>query len=208
MFGEQDRQSALKILEAFTPMDDVFARCVFRDSPELVQLVLRIITGNEELEILNAETQKDLKRLLGARSIELDIYGEDKTHVVYDLELQKDVEHADPKRARYHGSVLDVEKLEANKDFSKLPEVYVIFLLSEDYYGKGADLYRFERTDQSQSTVMKDNLHIIYVNGSYRGDDALGHLMHDMNCSNPSEMRYYPLLANRVRYWKERKEGR
>ena len=40
----------------------------------LVELVLRIITGKPDLIITNCQTQKDMKRLGGARSICLDAY--------------------------------------------------------------------------------------------------------------------------------------
>jgi hypothetical protein len=47
----------------------------------------------------------------------------------------------------------------------------------------------------------------VYVNGSYRADDALGRLMHDFNCKD-SEDFYYPELAKGVRHFKEQKGGR
>lgn len=37
-------------------------------------------------------------------------------------------------------------------------------------------------------------------------DTPLGRLMHDFHCTNPDEM-YYKILADRVRYFKESKEG-
>ena len=53
---------------------------------------------------------------------------------------------------------------------------------------------------------MEDEAHIVYVNGEYRGDDPTGHLMHDFMCSNPDDMTYQP-LADRTRYFKEKKVG-
>ena len=34
----------------------------------------------------------------------------------------------------------------------------------------------------------EDGAYILYVNGEYRGDSALGRLMHDFNCVNADEM--------------------
>lgn len=39
--------------------------------------MLRIITGKKDLVITDCETQKNMKRLAGARSICLDAYGTD-----------------------------------------------------------------------------------------------------------------------------------
>ena len=50
-------------------MDDEFMRCLFKDNIPLAQLVLRIITGKPDLLITDCQTQKDMKRLAGARSI-------------------------------------------------------------------------------------------------------------------------------------------
>ena len=44
------------------------------------------------------------------------------------------------------------------------------------------------------------------MNGAYRGDSPIGKLMHDFSCTNPADMNY-KTLADRVRFFKESKEG-
>lgn len=51
-----------------------------------------------------------------------------------------------------------------------------------------------------------DEAHIIYVNAQIKDDTALGKLMHDFTCTNPDDMNY-PVLAQRVRYFKEDTKG-
>ena len=51
-----------------------------------------------------------------------------------------------------------------------------------------------------------DGEHILYVNGTYRGDDEIGNLMHDFSCSDPDDMINQD-LADRTRYYKENEEG-
>ena len=55
-------------------------------------------------------------------------------------------------------------------------------------------------------TVFGDGSHILYVNGAYRDETPIGKLMHDFSCTNPADM-YYDVLAERVRFFKEDKEG-
>ena len=55
------------------PIDDDFMRCLFKDNIPLAELVLRILTGKPDLVITSCQTQKDMKRLVGARSICLEI---------------------------------------------------------------------------------------------------------------------------------------
>lgn len=44
------------------------------------------------------------------------------------------------------------------------------------------------------------------MSGAWRDDSPVGRLMHDFSCTDPDQM-YYDLLAGRVRYFKEDKEG-
>ena len=69
---ERRRREDLERLKRFRPMDDTFMRGLFKDDIPLVQLVLRIITGKPDLILLTCETQADMKRVTGARSICLD----------------------------------------------------------------------------------------------------------------------------------------
>ena len=46
----------------------------------------------------------------------------------------------------------------------------------------------------------------MYINGEYRGDDALGKLMHDFSTPNADEM-IYNSLADKVRFYKQDETG-
>ena len=51
-----------------------------------------------------------------------------------------------------------------------------------------------------------DGCNIMYVNGDYRGDNALGKLMHDFTTPNADDM-YYNELACKVRFHKQDERG-
>lgn len=203
---ERERQEDLQRLRGLRPIDDDFMRCLFKDNIPLAQLVLRIITGKKDLIITECQTQKDMKRLAGARSICLDAYGKDSVGKRYDLEIQRADKGAGPHRARYHSSVLDIENLHAGQEFDELPDTYTIFITEKDFYGKGQDLYPIERINLATGEMFNDGEHILYVNGEYRGDSELGKLMHDFNCTDADDMNY-KLLADKTRYLKENPEG-
>ncbi len=71
------QQEDLQRLAKLRPIDDDFMRCLFKDNIPLAEFVLRILTGKKDLVITDCETQRDMKRLAGARSICLDAYGTD-----------------------------------------------------------------------------------------------------------------------------------
>ena len=204
--AEQKRQKDLERLRSFRPMDDDFMRCLFKDNIPLAEMVLRIITGKPDLVITDCQTQKDMKRLAGARSICLDAYGTDSIGKKYDMEIQREDKGADPHRARFHSSVLDIENLDAGQEFRELPDTYTIFITEKDFYGKGEPVYLIERMNITTGKPFADGEHILYVNGEYRGDSDIGKLMQDFNCTNAADMNF-KLLADRTRYLKENPKG-
>ena len=203
---EQLYEEDLQRLRGFRPMDDDFMRMLFRKNLPLAQLVLRIITGIDDLIITEEETQYDLKRLVGARSLCLDVYGTDSSGKKYDLEIQRADSGARPHRARYHSSAMDVENLSANQEFEELPDTYTIFITERDIYGAGEPIYIIDRVNKTTGRDFEDGEHIIYVNGAYEGDSDIGKLMHDFRCTSADDMNY-TLLAEQTRYYKENPEG-
>jgi len=99
---QRDHEADLQRLRGFRPIDDTFMRCIYQDNIPLAEMTLRIITGIDDLVLAKGETQKDFKRLLGARSICLDYHGVDTKGKEYDLEVQKADTGARPERARYN----------------------------------------------------------------------------------------------------------
>lgn len=141
---ERRHREDLERLRGFRPIDDTFMRGMFKDNIPLAQLVLRIITGKPDLILIKCETQADLKRVTGARSICLDAYATDSTGRKYDIEVQRADDGADPHRAWYHSSMMDVENLDEKQEYRELPDTYVIFITENDYYKAGEPIYIVE----------------------------------------------------------------
>ena len=75
-------------------------------------------------------------------------------------------------------------------EFDNLPETWVIFITENDVIGKGLPLYSVERCFLDTGERFDDGSHILYVNGAYRGDTAIGKLMHDFSCTDAADMYY------------------
>ena len=82
----------------------------------------------------------------------------------------------------------------------------MIFITEHDVIGKGLPRYPVERCFLGTGEIFGDGSHILYVNGAYRDETPIGKLMHDFSCTDPANM-YYNELAERVRFFKEDKEG-
>lgn len=203
---ERRHREDLERLRGFRPIDDTFMRGLFKDNIPLAELVLRIIVGKPDLTLVKCETQADLKRVTGARSICLDAYATDNAGKKYDIEIQRADNGADPHRARYHASALDIENLDEKQEYRELPDSYVIFITENDYYKAGEPVYLIQNMNLTLGQPFGDGAHILYVNGKYRGDSDIGRLMHDFNCTRAEDMNF-ELMAERTRYLKENPKG-
>lgn len=192
-------------LERLRPIDDDFMRVLYRGDAALTEETLRIVTGLGDLVVVEQDTQHDLRRLAGARSVELDVWAVDSSGRWHDIEVQRGVT-ARPRRARYHSAAMDVEALGAGEEPEGLPEQWVVFIMEGDPFGSGRGRYEFGRVDGTDGRPLGDGSHVLYVNGAYRGDDDLGRLMHDFCESDPDAM-LNALMAERVRYFKRTPRG-
>ena len=207
MESERRLQEIQQRIRGFRLMDDEFMSICLKDNKPAVNRILGIILNKPDIEVTRVETQVELKNIKG-RSIRLDVRARDKDGV-YNCEIQRADKGATPRRARFHGSMLDADESTKGMMFEDLSETYVIFITEKDYFGQGKPIYRFERYCREIDRNLNDGLHIIYVNGEYRGDDdigCIGWLMHDFSCTNADDI-HYTEIAERIRFLKEDDEG-
>ena len=194
-----------RILKGFRLIDDTFMTKCFETDPTCAELVLRIVLNMPDLTVVEVRTQDFIENLT-SRSVRLDILATDSKGRKFNVEVQRLDAGADPRRARFHCSVVDVEILDKGTKFTDLPELWVVFITENDVIGKGLPLYPVERYFAGTNELFNDGSHILYVNGAYQDDSSLGRLMHDFFCTEPDDM-YYETLANRARYLKKTEKG-
>ena len=202
---DQKHQEDLQRLRGFRLLDDDFLTKCFEGDTASIELVLRIVLEKPDLKVLDVHTQVFVENLLN-RSVRLDILATDSTGAKLNVEIQRSDKGAGRKRARYNSSMMDANLLKKGEDFDQLPETWVIFITENDVMAKGLPLYPVERCFLGTGEKFEDGSHILYVNGAYRGDTPIGKLMHDFSCTDAADM-YYGTLADRVRFFKESKEG-
>ena len=192
----------LEVLQKLRLIDDVLFSACFDDNPEDVQYILRIILDKPDLNVLKVQTQKSVENLYG-RSVRFDVFASDSTGKLYNIEVQRADSGAIPARARYNSAMLDFHELQKSRDFKELPESFVIFITENDVLGGNEKIYHIDRTIQETYQPFADSTHIIYVNGSFKGEvgEPLDDLIHDFFCENPADMRHKQ-LADRVKFLK------
>lgn len=190
-------------------IDDDFMRIALDGNSACAELMIRELTGIEDIHIIQVQTQKEIHSLMH-RSAIFDVLAKDSSGKQYEIELQKNDRGAAVKRARYYSSILDmsmVKKGKQNNPEEALKESYVIFITEHDIMEKGKAIYQFDRMEITSHERMEDGTHILYANGSYQDvNTRIGRLMHDIFCPDAEKM-YYKELAECVRYYKSSEEG-
>ncbi len=162
----------------------------------------------KKIKVISVEGQDVMKNhKVDGRSIILDVHALDESGQEMDIEVQGNSEGAHVKRARYHSSMMDTRMLKAGQEFRELKDSYVIFIYKWDKFKEGLPIYHIERYVSETDEPFNDGSHIIYINGSYKGDDDIGHLISDFHQIDSKDM-YYKELAQSVKHFKKVEEGR
>ena len=201
---ERKRLEDLQRIQSLRLLDDDFMNKVFEDKA-CAEFLLQIILERTDLTVQKVHSQHTLKYLQG-RSVRLDILATDEAGRVYNIEVQRSDKGAGAKRARYNSSLIDANITEPGDNYENLNETYVIFITEHDVLKAGRPIYHIDRMIQETNALFGDGSHILYVNAQIKDNTALGQLMHDFACTKEEEM-HYPILAKRVRYFKEEQEG-
>ena len=198
-------QKYLEAIKKFRLIDDTFFSVCFDNNATDVQYILRIILEKPDLKVLKVQTQKSIENMYG-RSVRFDVFATDEAGKLYNIEVQRTDAGAIPTRARYNSSMLDYHELKKKAKFNELPETFVIFITEHDVLKDGEKIYHIDRIIRETNKLFEDGTHIIYVNGSYKGEkgNELDDLIHDFFCANPADMRHRQ-LAERVSFLKENK---
>ena len=188
-------------------MDDKFMSVFFKDFPEGVELVLRIILEIPDLVVNKSTTQLTMTNLLG-RTVRIDVFATGSNGARYNIEVQKSGDGAGFKRARYHSSMLDAnDPSYIGEDFDAIARSFVVFICETDVIGAGKPLYRITRKIEETGELFNDEATIIYVNGANKDSGTeLGRLIQDFFNPDPDTMNN-KLLADKTRQYKTEKES-
>ena len=201
---ERKHEQDLQRLRGLRLIDDGFMAAVFED-PACAEFLLQIILKREDLKVREVHGQYSIKNLQG-RSVRLDILAVDEQNRAYNIEVQRSDRGASEKRARYNSSLLDANLTYSGSSYDALNEAYIIFITENDVLKAGLPIYHSHRVVEETGAVFNDQSHIIYANSQIKDESALGKLMHDFFCTDAKDM-FYPVLANRVQYFKQDAKG-
>ena len=156
----------MKTLNELTLLDKFLFDEVM-DIPEAHEAALRIILGDENLQLLSAsQTEKELRTAPWLRSIRLDVYSIDENLRIYNTEAQKTRKTDLLRRSRFYQSVMDSSLLKpGDESFNLLNDTFNIMITPFDLFGKGRYFYTFHaHCDEDPSLILEDGATRIFLN--------------------------------------------
>ena len=160
-----------KPVEELTFTDDFMFGTVMKNKvicKGVLERLLHIKVGKIEYPSL----QKTIAPFYESKGIRLDVYVSDSERV-FDIEIQTSIPPSLPKRTRYYQSLMDVDNLLRGQSYAELKENYVIFICTQDPFGKGLPVYEFRNICTADGTLFLDDksYKVFYNVGAYGKED-------------------------------------
>ena len=153
-----------KSLQDLTLLDRFLFAEVMED-PKTFENILSIILG-EDISIKGRPQSEHENRTSPLkRQVRLDVWAEDETDAVYNVEAQKENTKNLPHRSRFYQALIDSKLLDPGEvDFSNMKDCYSIIIAPFDLVGRGLYQYTFQMTCAETGQPLEDGATRIFLN--------------------------------------------
>ena len=153
-----------KSLQDLTLLDRFLFAEVMED-PKTFENILSIILG-EDISIKGRPQSEHENRTSPLkRQVRLDVWAEDETDAVYNIEAQKENTKNLPHRSRFYQALIDSKLLDPGEvDFSNMKDCYSIIIAPFDLFGRGLYQYTFQMTCAETDQLLEDGATRIFLN--------------------------------------------
>lgn len=141
---KQYREDAAKKYSSLQFRDDFLFCKILTENENITKELLELILGIK-IGKVRVTKQEPIEITADGRGIRLDVYAEDETEKVFDVEMQTTQQKYLPKRSRYYQGMIDLNLISRGDDFRKLKKAFVIFICMKDPFpGYDRYVYTFE----------------------------------------------------------------
>ena len=153
-----------KSLQDLTLLDRFLFAEVMED-PKTFENILSIILG-EDISIKGRPQSEHENRTSPLKQqVRLDVWAEDETDAVYNVEAQKENTKNLPHRSRFYQALIDSKLLDPGEvDFSNMKDCYSIIIAPFDLFGRGLYQYTFQMTCAETGQPLEDGATRIFLN--------------------------------------------
>ena len=187
------------------PIDDIFGKRMLENNLSLAQFMLRIITGEKDLEITEGHAQHVSSNVDNHKGIITDSYYRDREGNIYVIEFQRKKRSDYIERFRFYQGLIDTSSIDKGEEFSRLKKLGFYVICEDEIFEDGAQVNRIKKIVESNGREYIDNLNLVYLDASKWDYSELGMLLHDCLCDSADKM-YYEEMAECARRLKEGQE--
>ena len=185
-----------KSLQDLTLLDRFLFAEVMED-PKTFENILSIILG-EDISIKGRpQSEHESRTSPLKRQVRLDVWAEDETDAVYNVEAQKENTKNLPHRSRFYQALIDSKLLDPGEvDFSNMKDCYSIIIAPFDLFGRGLYQYTFQMNCNETGQPLNDGAIRIFLNTHGQNPEDISselkellyymeHTTEDIFCSTP-----------------------
>lgn len=185
-----------KSLQDLTLLDRFLFAEVMEDT-KTFENVLSIILGQDISIAGRPQTEHESRTSPLKRQVRLDVWAEDESNAVYNVEAQKENTKNLPHRSRFYQALIDSKLLLPGEvDFSNMKDCYSIIIAPFDLFGKGLYQYTFQMTCNETGQTLDDDAVRIFFNTHGKNPEAISpelrellyymeHTTENISCSTP-----------------------
>lgn len=185
-----------KSLQDLTLLDRFLFAEVMEDT-KTFENVLSIILGQDISIAGRPQTEHESRTSPLKRQVRLDVWAEDESDAVYNVEAQKENTKNLPHRSRFYQALIDSKLLLPGEvDFSNMKDCYSIIIAPFDLFGKGLYQYTFQMTYNETGQTLDDGAVRIFFNTHGKNPEAISpelrellyymeHTTENISCSTP-----------------------
>ena len=183
-------------LQDLTLLDRFLFAEVMEDT-KTFENVLSIILGQDISIAGRPQTEHESRTSPLKRQVRLDVWAEDESDAVYNVEAQKENTKNLPHRSRFYQALIDSKLLLPGEvDFSNMKDCYSIIIAPFDLFGKGLYQYTFQMTCNETGQTLDDDAVRIFFNTHGKNPEAISpelrellyymeHTTENISCSTP-----------------------
>ena len=185
-----------KSLQDLTLLDRFLFAEVMEDT-KTFENVLSIILGQDISIAGRPQTEHENRTSPLKRQVRLDVWAEDESDAVDNVEAQKENTKNLPHRSRFYQALIDSKLLLPGEvDFSNMKDCYSIIIAPFDLFGKGLYQYTFQMTCNETGQTLDDGAVRIFFNTHGKNPEAISpelrellyymeHTTENISCSTP-----------------------
>ncbi|MDE7231305.1 MAG: Rpn family recombination-promoting nuclease/putative transposase [Oscillospiraceae bacterium] len=201
LVGTYEQKRAL--VNQFNLMDDTFFSKVPEDKAACEYLLTALL--GKPIKVIENKTQYSI-RSIENHSVVLDAFVEDGQHKLYNVEIQVGDKKNHERRLRYYRAAIDLSYLGKGRDYSELPELYMIFISDFEPFGLNRNHYKIVHYVKDFDKQYDDGVHMLYFNTEVKDNTGLSKLLQYLARSEAGNTDF-GALSKMVNFYKIKNEG-